>query len=286
MSQSPSIARAGFGEGMRWLITGGEVLARGGPAMFRVAVVLLAISLIQIIPAIGPLLLLVISPAVTAGLLNVYRAIEQGEDVRHATALQGLMRSDRRVRLLALGTVFVLGMFGALAAFSAWLSPQMDMQALSAFLNDPEALNQEPERLFALFEGVNVVGGLLIAVGIGALVLGALFFAVPLVFFWGWPVIAALLWSLRAVLINWAAFLGFVLVLAGVLLIIGLGLGLFSGILALALGPMGAPIAQLLTIAVSLFVQLLVAAAQWRAFLRVFPVSQGPGDDADQVAEI
>ena len=285
MSQSPTIARTGFGEGAGWLIAGSESLARGGPAMLRVALVLLAISLVQLIPAIGPLILLVISQAVTAGVLNVFRAVDQGEPVAHDTVLQGLMRPDRRGRLLALGTIFVLGMFAALAAFSAWLSPQMDMQALTTLLNDPEVLNREPEKLFVLFEGVNVIGGLAIAGVIAVLVLGSLYFAVPLVFFWGWPVIAALLWSLRAVLVNWIAFLGFVLVLFGVLVIIGLGLGLFGNLILLALGPMGTPIAQLLTMAVSLFVQLLIAAAQWRAFLRVFPAGDS-GNDSTASAEL
>ena len=41
--------------------------------------VLLLISLLQLIPALGPLLLLLISPAVTAGVLNVYRAVEHGD---------------------------------------------------------------------------------------------------------------------------------------------------------------------------------------------------------------
>lgn len=281
MSQSPTIARASFGDGTGWLIAGGNTLARGGAAMLRVALVLLLISLLQLVPVLGPLLLLLISPAVTAGVLNVYRAVEHGEPVGHETVLQGLLRSDRRGRLLVLGAFFMLGAFAALAAISAWLSPQMDMQALTALLNDPETLNSEPERLFALFEGVNVMGGLIIAVVIFGLVLGALYFAVPLVFFWGWPVVTALLWSLRAVLVNWVAFLGFGLALIGLFLVLGIGLALFSGILSLALGPAGAPVVQLLTMALSLFVQLLVGAAQWRAFLRVFPADGSDGSPGE-----
>jgi len=286
MNSSPTIARARFDEGPRWLFAGAELLARGGPAMLRVALVLLVVSLLQLVPAVGPLLLLLVSPAITAGVLNVYARIERGEPVLPSTVLAGLARPDRRARLLFLGAVLMFGAFAALAALSAWLAPQMDIQALTALLNDPETMNAHPERLFALFDGVNVFGGVLIAGVIGAGVLGALYFAVPLVFFWGWPVLAALLWSLRAVLVNWAAFLGFGLVAVGVLLAIGLVIGLFGSILSLALGSMAAPVVQLLTVIASLFVQLLVAAAQWRAFLRVFPAEGDPGRADGGVTEV
>jgi len=93
-----------------------------------------------------------------------------------------------------------------------------------------------------------------------------------LVFFWRWPVTAALLFSLRAVLANWIAFLGFGLLVFGVLLLMGLMISVFGGILQLALGSIGAFLLQLLIVFLSLFFQLLMAAAQWRAFLRVFPV--------------
>ena len=283
MAKSPRIDKASFGDGVGWLINGGEMLARGGAPLLRVAVVVLLVSLIQAVPLIGPLALMLISPAITAGLLNVFRAVDRGEAVDHRTVLAGLTDSGTRGSLLVLGAVLLVGLFAALAALTAWLSPQMDVQELARLANDPQAMNENPQQLFALFEGVNVFGGLVIAAVVGGLTLAALYFAVPLVFFWHWPVLAALLWSLRALLANWIAFLGFGLVLVGVLLVAGLVFGLFAGIVTLALGAIGQFVVQLLYIALSLFVQLLIAAAQWRSFVRVFPAATGSGGPGDSL---
>jgi hypothetical protein len=287
MAQPPTIDKASFGDGTGWLIAGGELLARGGAPLLRVALVVLLISLLQIVPAIGPLLLVLISPLVTAGLLDTFRRVEAGEPVAGDSVLAGFRDPGARARLLMLGGVLLLGTGAAIGALGAWLSPQMDLQALTQLMADPETMNQEPERLIAMFEGVNVFGGLVIAAAIFAVTLAALYFGVPLVFFWHWPVAAALLFSLRALLINWLAFLGFGLVLVGTLLAAGILYGLIAGIVSLALGAAGAFFVQLLSMALSLFVQLLVAAAQWRAFVRVFPAgpgqSDGDGGDAVEV---
>lgn len=284
MTHSPHIHKASFGDGAGWLIGGGELLGRGGSALMRVVLVLLLISLIQIVPLVGTLALMLISPALTAGMLNVFRSVEQGAPPGAETVLAGLRDPGRRGPLLMLGVFFVVGILAAIGALSAWLAPQMDLQALAEFMNDPEALNNEPEQFLALFEGVNVFGGLLLAVIVLAIVLGGLYFAVPLVFFWNWPVLTALVWSLRALLINWLAFLGFGLVVIGVFLLAGITFALVSGVIALALGTAGAFIAQLLSIALSLFLQLLVAAAQWRSFVQVFPAGPVGKDEPGESA--
>lgn len=279
--RSPHIHRASFGDGTGWLISGGELLSRGGSALLRVVLVLLAISLVQVIPLVGMLALLLISPALSAGMLNVFRTIQEGRTPGIETVLAGLSDGRSRGALLILGAFFLLGLFAAIGALSAWLSPQMDMQALAEFLNDPDAMNNNPEQLLVLFEGVNVFGGLIISALVLALVLGGLYFAVPLVFFWNWPVFTALIWSLRALLVNWLAFLGFGLVVIGVFLLAGITFAVVSGIVTLALGTAGVFIVQLLSMALSLFLQLLVAAAQWRSFVQVFPAGADGGDKPD-----
>jgi len=279
--RSPHIHRASFGDGTGWLISGGELLSRGGSALLRVVLVLLAISLVQVIPLVGMLALLLISPALSAGMLNVFRTIQEGRTPGIETVLAGLSDGRSRGALLILGAFFLLGLFAAIGALSAWLSPQMDMQALAEFLNDPDAMNNNPEQLLVLFEGVNVFGGLIISALVLALVLGGVYFAVPLVFFWNWPVFTALIWSLRALLVNWLAFLGFGLVVIGVFLLAGITFAVVSGIVTLALGTAGVFIVQLLSMALSLFLQLLVAAAQWRSFVQVFPAGADGGDKPD-----
>lgn len=286
MARQPTIHKAGFAEGAGWLIGGGELLARGGRDLMRVAVVLLLIALVQIIPMIGPLVLLLISPALTAGMLNVFETIERGGRPGANGVLAGLRDPGRREPLLMLGVLFLVGVFVAIGSLVAWVAPQVDLQALSEFLDNPEAVNNNPARLFEFFEGANALGGLVIATAIIAVVLGGLYFAVPLVFFWRWPIAAALLWSLRALLVNWLAFLGFGLLVTGVLLLAGLVFAMVGGIIGLALGPAGVFISQLLAMAFSLFVQLLIAAAQWRSFVSVFPAGEGRDDDPDDTLEV
>lgn len=272
MSQRPRIERASFADGIGWLSAGGNLMARGGVPLFRVATVLLLFSLLQVIPIIGVFLLLILSPALTAGMLQVFYDIERSREFGPATMLSGLADAEARSRLVGVGVVFVAGMFLAGLVFVGWISGQTDIEALARVMSDPDAVNQDPMQVLALLEGVNWFGPMAVALVIVGLVLGATYFAVPLVFFWRWPVLAALVFSLRAVLANWIAFLGFGLVVFGVLLLMGLMLSVFGGILQLALGTIGAFLVQLLVILLSLFVQLLMAAAQWRAFLRVFPV--------------
>jgi len=252
----------------------------------RVVLVLLAISLVQVLPLIGTLALLLISPALTAGMLNVFRAIQEDKAPGIETVLAGLSDGRRRGALLMLGVFFIIGLFAAFGVLSAWLAPQMDMQALTEFLNDPDAMNNNPDQLLVLFQGVNVFGGLALAAVVLALVLGGLYFAVPLVFFWSWPIFTALLWSLRALAINWIAFLGFGLVVIGVFLLAGLAFAIVSGVLSLALGNAGVFIVQLLSMALSLFLQLLVAAAQWRSFVQVFPAGDDNEKPQDEALEL
>lgn len=279
--RSPQIHKASFSDGIGWLVSGGELMSRGGGALLRVVLVLLAISLVQVVPLIGTLALMLVSPALTAGMLNVFRAVQQGETPGVDSVLAGLSDARCRGGLLMLGAFFVIGLVAAIGVLSAWLAPQMDMQALTEFLNDPDAMNSNPEQLLALFQGVNVFGGLVLAALVLALVLGGLYFAVPLVFFWNWPVFTALIWSLRALVVNWLAFLGFGLVVVGVFLLAGITFAIVSGIVSLALGNAGVFIAQLLSMALSLFLQLLVAAAQWRSFVQVFPAGDDGGSTPD-----
>ncbi len=276
MSQKPRIERASFADGVGWLSAGGDLMARGGAPLFRVATVLLLFSLLQLIPIIGLPMLLILSPALTAGMLQVFHEIDRGREFGPASMLSGLTDVDARRRLVSIGVVFIVGMFIATVVFVGWISDHIDLEALNRLMSDPQALNQDPTQLFALFEDISGFGTAAIVLGIVGLVLAATYFAVPLVFFWRWPVLAALVFSLRAVLVNWIAFLGFGLVVFGVLLLLSLMISMFGGILQLALGSIGTFLLQFLIILLSLFFQLLLAAAQWRAFLRVFPVGAEP----------
>lgn len=290
MNQSPRFAKLGFGDGISWLSRGADLMTKGGRPLIGVATLLLLISLVQWLPVFGPFLLILISPLLTAGLITVFRVVDEANPPMPMMLFAGWRDPATRMRLFLLGLWLLFGMIAAFAALALWLMPQMDTELFNQAMQDPEAIAANPEALFRLFEGVNVFGGVLIALVIFFIVLGGLYFAVPLVLFWQWPVFSSLLWSLRAMLVNWLAFLGFGLVLAAVFLAAGFVFSLVVGILGLALGSLGQLIGQAVVLIASLFIQLLMAATQWTAFSQVFdssdsnrPPEQNPPEDPDSV---
>ena len=273
MDQSPRFVKLGFGDGIGWLSRGADLMTQGGRALIGVATLLLLVSLMQWLPVIGVFLLILISPLLTAGLITVFRVVEERGVPTPMMLFAGWRDPSTRMRLLLLGLWFLLGMIAAFASLALWLAPQMDMELLNQVMQNPDALASNPDQLLMLFEGVNIFGGLVIMLVIFAIVLGGLYFAVPLVLFWQWPVFSALIWSLRAMLVNWLAFLGFGLVMIAVFLAAGFMFALIAGILGLALGALGELISQVVMLVVSLFVQLLLAATQWVAFRQIFDSS-------------
>ncbi|MDT8408277.1 MAG: BPSS1780 family membrane protein [Wenzhouxiangellaceae bacterium] len=281
MAQKPNISTAKFSDGVSWLTGGGNLLARGGPALIRVALVLWLFSMLRWIPILGAIALIVISPALTAGMLNVFRAVGRGEPAQPSLLLAGFHDPSVRKRLLMLGLFLLIGLSAALAVLVGWLAPQVDADALNAVLSESEASAGQAQRLFAVFQDVNWFGGVVAAALVLAPVLGGLYFSVPLVFFWRWPALTAVIWSFRALLVNWLAFLGFGLAMFGVLLIAGLVFGLIDQLLNVALGGLGQMLSQLVSMILSLFFQLLIGAAQWLSFVRVFPVDSDELQQAD-----
>ena len=277
MNEAPRFNTLSFGDGFRWLGRAAELMAQGGTALITVAAVFVLVSLIQFLPFLGAILFTIISPLLTAGLITVFRLVEEGQRPVPATLFAG-WRELIGSRLLLLGGWLLVGFLIAFAALLLWLMPQMDMNALDEVMQDPNVMANSPEQVISLFQGVNLFGGLAISLIILAVVLGGLYFAVPLVHFWEWPVASALLWSLRAMLMNWRPFLAFGLMFIGVVLAAAFMFGIVIGILSLALGPLGDLISQVLVVIASLFFQLLVAATQWVAFNQIFDAS-GPGSD-------
>ena len=292
MDQSPRFVKLGFGDGIGWLSRGADLMTKGGRALIAVATLFLLVLMLQWVPVIGVFLLILITPSLTAGLITVFRVVEEGNTPTPMMLFAGWRDPSTRMRLLLLGLWLLLGTIAAFASLALWLAPQMDMELLNQTMQNPDALASNPDQLLLLFEGVNVFGGVVIMVILFAIVLGGLYFAVPLVLFWQWPVFSALLWSLRAMLVNWLAFLGFGLVMLMLFLAAGFMFGLIAGILGLALGSLGALIGQVIMLIASLFIQLLLAATQWVAFKQIFDSSNsdissegdsGGGSDSESI---
>lgn len=271
MSFRPQIRRSDFSRGLRWLPVGAELLLRGLGPMAGIAALWLLISLIVVIPVIGQAILALITPLLTAGVLKAYAMVSGGSRPAPTTLLAAWNHPGQRSALLLVGLWGIFGSLIAVSILAVWLGTQLTPEQLEAAMSSPEALAR------TLAE-VSIGGGLILSALALTLVLATMYFAIPLIMFGRMPVIAALTVSLKAVFINWTAFLGFGI--AAVLLILGLGLimALVLSLLSIALGGAGQVVGQVLFLLMTMFVQMIMAGAQYVAFRDVF---QMPGENRD-----
>ncbi|GAB4167282.1 MAG: hypothetical protein Kow0020_00020 [Wenzhouxiangellaceae bacterium] len=112
MNSQPRIERVPCAGGFRWVGRGADLVAAGGLRLVPVALMLLIISVVQFLPVFGPLLLIVCSPAITAGLLRVFAEIDHGNDIGAGQVLDGLKRTETRFPLISLGLMVLAGADG------------------------------------------------------------------------------------------------------------------------------------------------------------------------------
>lgn len=274
MSEPTPIRRVGFGSGLRWLPRGAELLFSGVGPMAGIGALWLLISMLGVIPVVGQIVVALITPLLTAGVLSAYAELAAGGRPKPGALLAALRFPHRARNLLLVGLLGITGSLAAIAVFAAWLGRQLPAERLEAALSSPEAL------VAALGEA-SIGGGLLLAAAIMTVVLAAMYFAIPLILFRRQPLLPALIASLRAVLVNWAAFLGLGLAVIAPALGLGLVLALLAGVLGLALGTAGALAGQVLVLITTLLIQILMAGAQFVAFQEVFqpPPAETAGDD-------
>lgn len=277
--KSVSMRKVGFRAGLKWLPMSAELLFSGLGPLLGVASLWLLISLVaSLIPLLGQLVLMVLTPMLTAGLMVAFDQVRNGNRPAPSTLFAGWINRERRMALLALGLWSLAGTLVAAAVLVSWLSAQLDSATLEAGLNNPEALAE------ALRE-TSLGGGIILSLTIFLLVIASLFFAVPLVMFGGFKAMAAIRFSIAACLRNLFAMIG--LLLAVIVLAMGLGLilGVVVSFTSLALGQLGAMVGQLIFLIATLFVQVLLAGVQYVGFSQVCGWTQGPDDDAEDRLE-
>jgi hypothetical protein len=277
MSRQTRIRRVGFSAGLRWLPAGAELLFAGLGPLAGLASLWLLISLVAVlVPIIGQLLLVLFTPLLTAGVLVGYHQVRQGRAPAPLTLFAGWKDAQRRSGLLIIGAWSIAGSMLAAGVFVGWLGSQLSTEEL-------EAAMQSPDRLVQALEGVSIGGGLLLSGLIFALVLSAIYFAIPLVMFDRWPTMTALLTSIKAVIGNWAAFLGFGLAFMAVAAGLGLILVLITAV-TMALGQAGVIVGQVIFLIATMFMQMLMAGGQYVAFCQVFGIAgEDPSPEEDQL---
>jgi hypothetical protein len=258
--------------GLHWL-KGGLTLLRARPARLLLLGLVFQLWLgLSQVPVLGLLVLLSV-PAMTAGLLQAFDAIVRGHSPPLATLFISLRSPALMSRLILLGVIMLAGgmlavslvFSGAIAEIDPQLIQQIEqgnVEALQAI--DPAVLQQ---LLLALVAGMAVTGTLS-------------YFAVPLIWFGGRKLGAALLEGLRALLQCWQPLLVLGLALAAMAIPVGVLIGLLYGMAIQSTG-LG-PVFMALTLLLVLAFQLLLFATQYIVFRDVFKPT---GEDAEQGSE-
>ena len=272
---APNFTRPGFSAGLRWLPTAAELTFSAFGPLAGLAALWLLVSMIAVIPLVGQLAMMLITPLLTAGAIAAFAQVASGRRPAPTMLFAAWGRPDLRKRLLALGVFGVLGSLLALLVLSSWFSGQMTAEQI-------QAAQQTPEAMAEMLEGISLGPLPLVAAGIMAVVMAALYFAIPLVMFHDIGTAAALATSLRAVIANWSGFLAFGLVLIAMIVALGFVFGVVMLTLGLAMGSAGQMIGQVLFMLAAMLIQVLLAGSQWVAFRAVFG---SPGGDDGQDAE-
>lgn len=274
----PQIYQRSFRSGLRWLPSGAELLAGHWRPLLGVASLWLLVSLLaSLIPILGQLTLIVLTPLLTAGLLAAFDRSISGNQVRPAMLFAAWSSPRRRATLLGLGLISLSGTFLSAMIFAAWLTSQIDPSTLESVMNDPEALARA-------LQDASLGGGIVLALLLFLVVLAGLFFAVPLVMFGGVSLLPALRYSYRACLSNLGAMFGLLAAVAGFGIALGFLMVLVISLLSLALGTAGQFIAQLITVAATLFAQVVLTGTQYVAFCDLSGWTAGPDSDDELVA--
>ncbi|MFW5927386.1 MAG: hypothetical protein ACOCSR_04975, partial [Wenzhouxiangella sp.] len=178
MTPPPVIRRAGFGNGLRWLPRGAELLFSGLAPMAGIGALWLLISMLSVVPIIGQAIVALITPLLTAGVLAAYAELASGHRPAPTTLLVAWQDPARRAALLAVGLFGIVGSMLAVGVLAAWLGTQLEPGQLESAMGSPEALA-------ATLAEVSLGGGVLLALVVITIVLAAMYFAIPLIMFRG-----------------------------------------------------------------------------------------------------
>lgn len=274
MNRSYPIHRATFRQGMSWLPASAEMMRAGFRPLLGIAALWLAVSLISFIPLIGQIIIVIITPLLTAGVLLAFDRLGEQRIPEPTILFAGWRDPTRRGSLLTLGLFMMAGAMTAALILVGWMGRQLGQERLQELISQ-----NSPEAMAEALIGVSIGGGLLLAALVMGLVLAGLYFAIALVMFGRAPAFSAFLTSIKAVLINWIAFAGYLIALIAIAFGLGLILLLVSGFFALALGTVGAVLTQLIFLLVMMLFQILLAGAQYLAFAQIFGWSPGLEDE-------
>ena len=265
--------------GIAWLRQSFTLLRAQSGRLFLMVVLLQFIMGLTQIPFIGFFLVISV-PALSAGILQAFQVTFEGGRPPLFLLFQPLSSGARSRRLLILGILmFAVGVLTVallLPQTNAMLDPELlsrieqgDIEALSSL--DQDSLRR---MVLAFLVGIGVSGTLS-------------YMTIPLIWFHNRPLGSALVSGLRALFVNWKAFLVLALGMMALLLPVSLVAGILFA-LAESAGAFSVLVMALVMILVLAF-QLMLFGTQFCAFRDIFgvdttPVETQPPDESQLLA--
>jgi len=240
--------------GAAWYICGWTLFRLAPVNWLLIAAVLTVLNLVALVPVVGPVLLLVITPALYGGAALAAREQASGGRPQVGHLLAALRGGQRRASMLRLGVLLLTVYLVALLIGSFALGTVAGMMGIELVPPDlqtaprPEDLSEDALMLVLVMLAL-----------VQAIVGAVFFFAVPLVMFRGLTPGAAVKTGVGAVVANFGALFVFLLVNAG------MGALVVAGAMSLP------PLIALLLVAVSISL-----AAWYCAFRSVFEDDGAP----------
>lgn len=272
-AQAPRVVPAA--RGLAWLAAALTLLRAQFVRLLLAGLLVQFIASLLQLAGLG-LLLALLLPALSAGVLTAFHLAANGESPPPHCVFRPLVPGPGLLRLLGLAALMLAVSFVVMAAVMSGAS----VEGLNAEL--VERLRQGDTNAVLELDP-RLIMQAAVAVGLGAAIAGTLaYFAVPLIWFSGQPVTAALRDGLRGLVRNWRP----LLVLGGVVILAGLPLAvMMSVVMAQAMvGQPVSPVAAVLVMLLVLLYQLALFGTQYVSFRDIFLPPNGPaaGEDPDE----
>jgi hypothetical protein len=256
------VRRVPAANGFAWLLQSLTLLRLQTARLLLIALLMQMVLGLTQLPLVG--LLIVISvPGLGAGLLEAFHMAEQGRRPELRTLFRPLASGAHNGRLLAMGAlVFAIGV----VSMSVLLSGSEELM-------DPALLERIEQGDIEALASLNQasLARMVMAFLVGVAVSGTLsYFAIPLIWFRGFKLGAALVTGLRALIVNWLPFLVLGIGLAVAFVPVALIIGALFGLVASG-GLVSAFVMGLIMLLLLLF-QLLLFGTQYCAFRDLFGV--------------
>ena len=183
-----TMMRVDAGRGWGWIVEGWQWFAKAPGAWIVILLIYLGISVVlSIIPFVGGLAYMLLSPVLAGGMLYGAAALARGETLEIAHLFRGFQDQERMGPLVLLGAISLAGYVLMALVVMVFMGSGL---ILGAAL-DSTGTFVPPEAMGGLFAGAGLIALLIILV-IGALITMALFYGVPLVMLAGqnaWPAV-------------------------------------------------------------------------------------------------